>query len=569
MPPTPLQPIKNSLTKINDYFLQPTKQAVEEANQIIHKATKYYQSNSSSVVYEGEKILSTSVKQTKGIYAPVSVTILTGKFAGLNFAHMGANIQELDISQEAEWEEKDESGIRTGGHFKKISPREISFSIDYYSDQGDIATVVENWSHLHELSSTPIPPTTTNRQPPLILLKIGQQKYSNTVLTSFNPKYDEPLPGRAGFRHCVVSLAFKSFGGETSIYRLAPPYAPTAMQKYVSEEPLNQREKRGRIGAIVATLQDCIKGSDLDKVKKIIDLDKINDPNSYKDLSSEAFVQVAVSGMMANLIKTDESLQEKLKTDLSNVLAKKEPGLSPDEQFQLAKALESNGTPPSGNLTQIVGDTSETLYDQIKVSYDTIYDDIVNDKLNQTINSQDKADITERINKIGSCGVVLLQNNMARSTDIEEADQTLIKTINTFLSIASDEEIIEAFGIPEGKGQRSRLNTIKNGTGYADKTEFINHATDSKNGYDGRSAISAFGKWQSTTLSDLNNFLSDENTNVDAIKTKLGVNDETANKILAQKPYGNLDKFYAKAGGQEDGSKYLYNFYKNKESPSD
>lgn len=125
------------------------------------------------------------------------------------------NIVEMFESQTAEWANNQEKSIRGSSNFNNVSLPTFNFSLEFWSNNEDIRQLVENVAHVQDITDTDV-------RPPL-LLQIGSASIEPVVCTSFEPKYDTPLPGGKGFRHATVSLAFKLLGRKNSKHLLAPP----------------------------------------------------------------------------------------------------------------------------------------------------------------------------------------------------------------------------------------------------------------------------------------------------------------------------------------------------------
>lgn len=531
---------------------------------------KIYKDGSATTVVSGETIARGDVKGsvTKGMrYAPVVIEILTGKYANLKY-DLGTNANEVEVTQDAEWKDAGEMGIRSGAHFERISHREISFTVDYYLPNEDVSPLVENWAALHEITSAPTGGSTASRQPPLLIITIGKQKYGNCVLTKFNGKYDNPLPDNAGLRHAEVSVSFIAFGGIGSVYQTAPPYAPTSLQADVADETQSETEERQKQAAIEQTLADCI-GDQARSVTKIINEGHSGNVPHWLSLTPEAFVQAAVAGLMDEVID-DTAIQQRLKESLARSVARKYATLPQDISILENALINGDSSPPlggSGLLTEIIPSEGITNYEKIKADYDIIYTGIINKTLKKDVTENPNANsaqtmLFDPIKGVAVCGAKLLEQGINLTTDANTTDEATLKAINNFIANKDDTTLIEAFNIPDS-GQQNILKVLKQGQPYDSKQDFYDYIDDNTLNYSGASAWSGFNSYQAEQLTVINTFIADSSTDVAAIKTRFGVTNEVAIKIKnGGNAFSSLEKFYKATGGMEQGVEALIAFTK-------
>lgn len=528
----------------------------QNTNPVVSDKSKPSDKLDQNAVINGQSILTEAVKgslyKSNGLqYNSINIDILSGKYANLHF-DMGTNAEEFSVSQSAEWSDSKLSGIRTGGNFSNISPRELNFSVDYYSHNQDISPLVENWAHLHELTSAG---TGTNikaktKQPPLLLITSGLQRYANAVMKEFSVQYDNPFPLNGGWRHAVVTVSFTVFGGTGSIYQTAPPHAPTPLEFLVSQETEAERVKRGQAGALKTLFSSCV-GDEAEDISKIFLEEKYRDPQAFLKLKSpEAFVQAAVSGMMSDpAVRGNDAIKERLKKDLAQVMVRNENGITPDLYTQLTQAVISGD--PAGLPDELVSELNadgKSVYDVLKASYDKILKGITEDTLSKDIlNKPEEIEAQNRLRKSARCGVEALSGNLTTTTDAGQNDVYNVKAINAFLaSNPTDEQIMEAFSIPES-GKVSIIRKLKSGAPYSSKEEFLRDASENVLGYSGNSAWNAFSSTTSTKVSSINAFIAKPETDLNAIKQAFGISEDSiANKIKNNgNPHRDINKLIA------------------------
>lgn len=503
---------------------------------------------------------------TKGLrYSPLQLDILTGKYANKKF-DLGTNIVELETSQTAEWTDLNDHGIRPGAQFQKISHREITISLDYYLPNQDVSPLVENWAHLHELTSDATAGNTANRQPPLLIITVGFQRYRNAVMTSFNARYDTPLPEKAGLRHCVVNISFIAFGGLGSPYQTAPPFAITPLTIDVGAETINETQARQVETVVTRGLADCI-GDETATVNQIIRDGRASDPNAWLSLQSpDAFINVLVAGFADSVVGSGE-IQARLRQDLARQVAAKYA--SPSEALILERSLINDViTPPAttlGNLTTLLPD-GRTVYEALKTDYDQIYQSIINksvtgDIMTNSSRASAQEMLTDAIKGVAVCGVRLLNQKVNVTDNASGVDINSLKMINTAIAQNDDATLIDIFAIPT-TGRTAILNAIKRGSSYESKQEFQQFVNENTSPAFGLTAWNNFLSWQNQQLTDINNFIATEDNT--AIADRFNVDSTVANDIKNNgNSYNNLPKFYQKVGGVETGIPLILNFYKN------
>jgi len=499
------------------------------------------------------------------LYTPLTIVFLTGAFKGESL-DLGFNISELSSSQSADWSDTNEKGgIRTGSNFKSISSRTFNITLEYWADNDDVQQLVENNAYLHSL-------TDFAATPPLLQFIFGAATISPIVCTSFDPKYDTPLPKGGGFRHAQVGLTFKLLGGKGSVHQLAPPLCPTPLGNYLQDTTQAERAKQGTINAATQQLVPCLGKEGSEQVTDLIENNQLNDPEALSKLSSRAFIQLAASGGLSKKILSDPKIQEKLKGELALVMVEEENGSQnfATNSRRVARAITS-GDPSglSGAILEAVPVTEEVIDDKGVVTRvggsKTQFELMSNDyqRLLTAFNGQDfnldpNADKTaiQRLNNVASCGLQILQTGGIQAVDVSGKEAGTIAGINQFLADpkTTDAQIKERFGLPDDTPE-TVLRKLRRGVPYKSKSEFLNDSSYNRMGVTGYNMWNSFDKADTQTLADLNSFLKQENLSDDDIKKRFGVDskEEIAAIRNGNKPFKSKEEFLGKIGGDSTG----------------
>jgi len=575
----PLEPVPSVVKPIANLLDQTFGGNPQKTNTVVSNKSNVSDKLDQNAVINGQSILTESVKghlyKSDNLqYSSINIDILSGKYANLHF-DMGTNAEEFSVSQSAEWSDSKLSGIRTGGNFSNISPRELNFSVDYYSHDQDVSPLVENWAHLHELTSAG---TGTNikaktKQPPLLLITSGLQRYANAVMKEFSVQYDNPFPHNGGWRHAVVTVSFTVFGGTGSIYQTAPPHAPTPLEFLVSQETEAERARRGQAGALKTLFSSCV-GDEADDLSKIFLEEKYRDPQSFLKLKSpDAFVQAAVSGMMSDpAVRGNDAIKDRLKKDLAQVMVRNENGITPDLYTQLTNAVISGD--PAGLPDELVSELNadgKSVYDVLKTSYDKVLKGIIEDTLSKDIlNKPEEIEAQNRLRKSARCGVEALSGNLTTTTDAAQNDVYNVKAINAFFaSNPTDQEIIDTFSIPES-GKVSIIRKLKAGAPYSSKEEFLRDASENVLGYSGNSAWNAFSSTTTAKVSSINSFIAKPETDIPAIKQAFNITDDSIARKLKNNgnPHGDINKLTSIFGDVDKAATAIQGFKGEEPSPA-
>lgn len=408
-------------------------------------------------------------------HAPIEVTFLTGTLKGetleLNPAGrslLGLGIKEVDQSQQANWPDRSEKGIRVGSQFDGVSARTFRFAVEFWSDDKDASQLVENLFILQEIQ----PDTNT---PPTVLVRQGMVEADPCVCTEISVKYDTPLPGGiAGYRHAKVDLSFKLLGGVVSQHSLARPLGPSILQDMRQDESQSDRDRKGEAAVTERLLHPCLK----DEAAKVEDLmlkDRLN-AVGMSGLSANARVQLAIAGKIPGETLKDPAFLARLKEDLALTIAQNEDGVgkSTGQTRQFAEAIAAGsaaGLPPS--LAPALPAAKETYEETLKA--------ITTGQWDNKSPLFARPELARRLQNFGSCGL-RLRSKGAESTAKPKgsgqppSQQSVVNFINRQIATKSDAELKRLFGFKNDVDVRQ----LRNGAPYNSQQQFIDRLTKTR-----------------------------------------------------------------------------------------
>jgi hypothetical protein len=226
-------------------------------------------------------------------YNPVQIIILNGAYKGKTL-DLGLAVNEIMHSETADWEAQDGDGIRVGINFKRLSPRDISLTLTYYSAIEDVSHLVENAKHLKEI-------TDGESRPPLLLFIQGALQATECVCTSVQDKYSEPHPGRKGLRRADVDIKLLMGGGKNSNYALGAPLTSTPLGDQRAKQTEAERQKQGQQEVAKLLLAPCLGEKGSADLGRLIEQSKLNDPAAIAQLDAATFTQAAIAPPVATL----------------------------------------------------------------------------------------------------------------------------------------------------------------------------------------------------------------------------------------------------------------------------
>lgn len=465
-------------------------------------------------------------------YSPLKIRFLTGVYKD-QLLEIGFNIKELATSQTAEWEKGKNTSIRVGHNFVSISPRTFNLTLEFWSLNEDIQQLVENIAHLHEI-------TDNSATPPKIQFAFGSTLIDPLICTSFNFKYDTPLPNQKGMRHGTVDLVFELDAGAGTKHQLAPPLASTPLGDYKQRTTRAERQKRGIIDSAKTQLAPCLSPESNVKIGAIFEENRLGDPTAIAVLPADTFINLALAGSISKEILNRVEIQEKLKNDLAERLAIKEEGIGQNKAALKAAIISGDfsALPAEFNEAQTISYESaegkaltktESLFEQISGDYQSILTAIQEQKLDSSspiFSTKNSVTAIQRITAIGSCGIGLRISGAPKIADIQGSNAVLLAGINNAISLAkNDEEIKTIFNLASNTPE-TVIRKLKNAQPYKTKENFLQDASRDNLGITGIILWSSFSKHESSVLADVNTFLTKEGVTDDDIKKQFGVDDK-------------------------------------------
>lgn len=477
-------------------------------------------------------------------YSPVQIVILNGAHKG-KAVDLGIAVNEIQHSETAEWESQDGDGIRVGVNFKRLSPREISLSLTYYSAIEDVSHLAENLKHLKEI-------TEGEARPPLLLFTQGSMQASECVCTSIRDKYSEPHPGRRGLRRADIEIALLLSGGKNSSYSAGSPLTSTPLGDERAKQTEAERQKRGQQAVVEKLLVPCLGENGSASLSKLLENDQFKDVAALSKLESATFIQAAIAGMVpGDLLGSD--LLPKLRQDLAIALAANEDGVRQADVRNFANALLS------GDGAGLAPYLQEQL-PKTKNDFELIFKALGNQDLGEdssVFDSRTSGTAGERLRRMGSCGLDLRRSGAAQlaASPPNKKDVETLKDINEFFaSQPSDNEIRDRFGIYD---PAFNIRALKNAFPYQSLDEFVERAAKSNKLIDGEFFLSNFQRInkERKTLAAINEFFS-KKPSVEEMRARFGIEQGELNTeaLLSGAPYKSPEDFFSVSAGSFNGS---------------
>ena len=425
-------------------------------------------------------------------YKPLEIKFTSGIYDG-QILDLGSNIQEFSGDQTANWEEKRGQKQRVGLEFNSISPRQLSFTLEFYSEYDDVQPLAENLAHLMEIQGD-------NNEPSRVTVQVGQVLYRNAVCTKFAPKYSIPHPEAKGFRQAMVQLEFKVAGGVGSPYQSAAPFGDTELALWANSQTissLRENAAQNRRQALISCLDD---GEDETYEAMLQQLE--DNPQTITSLPDNLFLQVSIGGVPEN-VRSDATWQNRLKQILA---------------YQIAGVYVEE--PQATNYANILinnGDTSAIpIADrELVLAFDDIFGKTVAGTAHETV----ALEYSSVLSRIGSCGLFLAEQGGLALGDAErEVDSAwALNNFNQLLEDnskrrVSDADLRRILNLPNNREGDEILATLKETKVYNSKEEFVDQFRGTVLA-DDTSPFSPYNSWShvlaedSRLLDDLNNFL--------------------------------------------------------------
>lgn len=406
-------------------------------------------------------------------YSPVSVIFLTGRYQG-EVLDLGLAVNETSNEQSADWSDQDGTSIRVGCTFTRLSPRTFSLSLTYFSLSLDISHLGENCYTMQEMGDGEL-------APPFLMFSQGDLRASPVVCTDISTKYSEPLPGKVkGFRKAEVEVKFKMLGGVSSEHALGKPLASTPLADARAKRTLTEQQKKGTLAKIRQVLAPCLKSeADSRALQELIEANKLNDVEAILKLSSDAFIQSAVAGMIPKAVLKDPRIQSKLSSDLAAEMATSQDGIGAVGTESPRRFAQAILTGTYGGLTTALAAEAERAHADYKKIREAILEQKLGDK--DSIFKPEQRAAAERLSRVGSCGMSLRQLGSPKVSEDKGDDQKTLAEINKLLAAANQggltdenkKKIEEMFGVSTD----SQIRALLNGAPYSSGEEFRNHAS--------------------------------------------------------------------------------------------
>ena len=414
-------------------------------------------------------------------YAPIEITFLTGTLKGETLdlnptgrSLLGIGVTEVSQSQQANWPDRSEKGIRVGSQFDGVSARTFRFTLEFWSERDDVSQLVENLALLQEIQ----PDTNT---PPTLLVRQGKIEADPCVCTDIQPKYDTPLPGGiTGYRHAIVELSFKLLGGVVSQHSLARPLGPSILQDLRQDESQSDRDRKGEAAVAERLLHPCLK-DEAAKVEELMLSNKLN-AAELSNLSPNARVQLAIAGKIPGDTLQDPGFAAKLKEDLALTIAQNEDGVGKvtAETRRFAEAIATGK--PDGLPERLAA-----VHGSARSAYDETLSAITTGNWDNKSPLFTNPELTRRLQNFGSCGLRLRAkggekakesalNGGGSSGGQSSSQQTVLNTVNRLISEKSDSELKEIFGFKSNTDVRR----LRGGAPYTTQKDFIDRMAKDK-----------------------------------------------------------------------------------------
>lgn len=385
-------------------------------------------------------------------YQPVSILFLTGDYAGKSL-DLGYNVPSLKESGTSDWKAIDTRGVRGGVEFHNLGTNTLDFTVEYWSDNFNIRQLINNLSHLKEI-------TGKEKAPPLLQIKIGSDLTDPWVCTKVDSECTVPLPGDAGYKKGTANLSFILQAGSNTKHATGKPLGATPLSDIARTESESDKARAGEVARIEALLAPCLGSEGSDAVKDLVENNKTNDPAAIAALPPRTLVNLAISGLPPEVL-ADPAVAAKLSQSVAQLLAETEPGSNPSQFAQLARSLQS-GEPTgiSGDIVQPQPDGT-TTFNRMLGDFATITEAIKNQELgtdSPLFDRDTNPTAGNRINNFGSCGMTLRQaggiagnapNESTIASPLDTEEKAKLGNINQFFKEnPSHEQLLVRFELP-------------------------------------------------------------------------------------------------------------------------
>lgn len=423
---------------------------------------------------------------------PCSIVFLSGRYKG-KALNLGVAIAESSHSQSSTWEAQDGRSVRIGSTFKNVDGRKFQISLQFYSIDKDISEQVENVYTLQEIDEqTGLGPT--------LLYQEGDIKVAPVVVNgSISVKKQHPFPGSKGFHYAEMQIPLELLGGKASEHRFAKPLVETELTRAAAKETQAEREKQGTIAVIDQFLATCLSAQDNQELKNLLQGDKLTQPAAVAGLSSSAFIQAAVAGLIPKSVLSDPSIRAKLQRDLAAEMAAKTDGAS-SYTGALANAIRGQTAVLPADLQAAVPNLQE--------NYLLLQEAIVGQELSDRSFIFNNPSTANQLISIAGCGVTMrgsgatsVQTQVspesqryfdsklgALAGDSSAQARLILDEINKMLADKSvtDADVRSRFGLSSDEQVRSLRNAVP----FLSKDQFVQRF---------RTGVEGLASWASLT----------------------------------------------------------------------
>lgn len=397
-------------------------------------------------------------------FTPVSVTFMTGTYRGKSI-ELGVSINEVSISQTANWEELAQSNLKQGLTFKNLSPQTISFEAVFHSTEHDISHLAENLKHLQEINSVKRAIAGITPMPPLLMLDIGSQKIF-CVCKELSLKYEHPFTGKKGYQLCTASLSFTEYSEKSTASSLGRPNTGTPLLHYKQTTTEEERQRVAQIALISDALFTGRTGEAAEKqkelVQEIIKDEALQNVERLKELDSETFVNLVMAGGVAPNTLKDPEISKKLREDLASVYVENMGGLATADPRMHRMIKEALIDP--AKATEYASLLPEN-FSQIKSDFELIHEVVSTQNLSTTsthriFTNNKEARARNILLDIGGRSLEYRQANLFGDIAQQAEVQITIGKINTFVSENSNDKnkLIESLGLSSDQQARIIIN---------------------------------------------------------------------------------------------------------------
>jgi hypothetical protein len=449
----------------------PEKKKEAPKEKITRGAAKDYKTQSYGVSpIQSQKLYG---RGGEGILAPVKITPLSGRYAGITWeigGTLGIAIDKVSQAYSSKWE-PDKGKLAPTLSFKSQGADTFSLVVSFYDPVHDVLHLTEGLKHLREISGQ-------DTTPPLLIYRQGDMVNCNVVLTDVNVEFKEPHPGNLrGFSQAEATLKFTNYAGAGSANaQLGAPFTSTPQNQKASSQTSRNRIKESRKRLVDAALAECLPTVARQQIESAIENDKLGDVATLQAMDPNAFVSLAIAGKILPATLAGP-LNSKLRTSLALFVAQSEDGISSDSgttpegviqgglgvDSRMAEYFIANDQDAPGKLS-VLGST--TLQDQAvaaRAAYLTILESVTAGNLNFKLTEPSDPAFAVLKRKGFQCASQLARVDVSSLNGRSEAgDPAAINKLKLFY---------ETNRQPDGKLSGENITTYKAAFGLENESE--------------------------------------------------------------------------------------------------